>query len=149
MPDKSIYNEDVTRRSFLGAAATAVAGVATLGAGAAAQGTPKALEDPNVAHQKVTFSSGTATIDGYLARPKAAGHYLGVVVVPGIFGVSEYMRETAAQLAQNGFAALAVNYFARTPEMAGVQDFQQLIAFVDKMPDRQILGDIEAGIVYL
>ena len=51
----------------------------------------------------------------------------GVVIVPGIFGVSEYMRETAAELAQNGFAALAVNYFARTPEMANTQDFQKLI----------------------
>lgn len=154
MPDKTIYNEDISRRSFLGGAATAVAGAATLAGGAGAQrgapsGPPKALNDRKVAGEKVTFPSGADTIEGFLARPKAAGRYSGVVIVPGIFGVSEYMRESAAELAQNGFAALAVNYFARTPEMANEQDFQKLIGFVDRMPDRQILGDIEAAIAYL
>src|SRR4051812_28415538 len=123
MPDKSTYNEDITRRSFLGGAATAVAGAATIAAGAGAQPAPKALGDPHVAGVKVTFPSGSDTLDGFLVRPKTPARHPGVVIVPGIFGVSEYMRESAAELAQNGFAALVVNYFARTPEMANEQDF--------------------------
>jgi len=149
MPDKSIYNEDLSRRNFLGAAATAVAGAALPGRLAGAQPVPKALEDRNVVHQRVTFPSGTDTIDGYLARPTAKGRHPGVIVVPGIFGVSEYMRETAAELAQSGFAALAVNYFARMPEMVGIQDFSRLMDDVDKISDRELIGDIEAAIDYL
>ena len=45
--------------------------------------------------------------------PKAQGRYPAVVIIPGIYGVSDYMRETAAQLAQNGFVGLTVNTFSR------------------------------------
>src|SRR5438093_5649564 len=132
--EKTLYNEDIPRRSFLGGAATVVAGAVAAGAGAAAAEDLKALEDPNVTHQKVTFPSGSDTINGYLARPKSEGRYPAVVIIPGIFGVSDYMRETAAQLAQNGFAGLAVNTFSRNPEIANLQDFAQLRPIVDKIP---------------
>ncbi len=145
--EKALYNEDLSRRSFLGTAA-ATAGAAALAAGAEAQDL-KALQDPKVRHLKVTFKNGSDTIDGYLARPAAAGTYAGVLVIPGIFGVTEYMRESAAQLAQSGFAALAVNLFSRTPEHAGLQDFAQLRPLVDRIPDPQILGDCQAAIDFL
>src|SRR5262249_17957012 len=102
--EKTLYNEDIPRRHFLGGAASVVAGAVGAGVGVAVAEDLKALQDPHVTHQKVTFPSGSDTIDGYLARPKAEGRYPPVVIIPGIFGVTEYMRETAAQLAQNGFA---------------------------------------------
>jgi carboxymethylenebutenolidase len=148
---RETYNEDITRRHFLEGAATAVIGAAALSSpDAAAQPERKALDDPTVVHQKVTFPSGRDTIDGYVAHPKAAGRYPVVLIIPGIFGVSEYMRESVAELAQSGFAALALNLFSRTPEAAKIDDFRQLMSqIVDKIPDRQFLQDIQAGIDYL
>lgn len=143
------YNEDITRRHFLTGTATAVAGAAAAAAGVEAQPAHRALNDPEVVHQQVSFKSGSDTINGYLARPKAAGRHPAVLIIPGIFGVTEYMRESAAQLAQNGFAALAVNLFSRNPELGNVQDIGQLRPIVDKIPDRQLLQDIQAGIDYL
>jgi carboxymethylenebutenolidase len=143
------YNEDVTRRRFLGGAAAAAAGVAAAAAGAPAAAQRKALDDPAVATEKVTFKSGDQAVDGFLARPMAPGRHPAILVIPGIFGVTEYMRESAAQLAQNGFAALDVNLFARTPEAGGLTAIDQLRPIVDRMPDAQILGDLQAGIDYL
>src|SRR5262245_10085463 len=97
------YNEDITRRHFLTGTATGVAGAAAAAVGAEAQPKEKALNDPNVVHEQVTFKSGADTTNGYLARPKAAGRHPAVLMIPGIFGVTEYMRESAAQLAQSGF----------------------------------------------
>jgi len=146
---KEYYNEDITRRRFLGTAGTVVAGAAALTPPASAQDDPKALKDPKVVTEHVTFRSGAETINGFLARPRAEGKYPAVLVIPGIFGVSEYMRETAARLAQNGFVALDVNLFARTPEAANIQEIGQLRPIVDRMPDAQILNDCQAALDYL
>ena len=55
---KELYNEDITRRHFLGGAATTVAGAVASRAGVAAAQDAKALQDPNVASGRVTFKSG-------------------------------------------------------------------------------------------
>jgi carboxymethylenebutenolidase len=50
-----------------------------------------------------------------LSYPRKTGRYRPVVVLHGNFGLPEVARYTAAMLAQNGFAALAVKRFARVP----------------------------------
>jgi carboxymethylenebutenolidase len=65
----------------------------------------------------VSFTSGADAVQGYLARPKAAGRYPAVLVLHGEFGVPEGLRNAAAQLAQNGFVGLASRRFGRWPEL--------------------------------
>jgi carboxymethylenebutenolidase len=77
----------------------------------------RALDDPTVQHEMVSFKSGTDVVEGYVARPKAEGHYRAVLVLHGEFGVPEGMRNTAAQLAQAGFVVLACKRFSRWPDL--------------------------------
>ena len=143
------------RRSFLTGVSLAVSG-AVLGGDAAAQQTPQppspALDDPSVVQGMVSFRSGTATLQGYLARPKAAGRYRSVVVLHGDFGLPLVDRYTAAVLAQNGFASLALQRFSRYPELT-VQDVIKSDRtdrrYLSRAFNQEELQDAQAAIDYL
>ncbi len=75
---------DEGKRSFLKGATAAFLGVALNAPGFGQQATsavtPRALDNPNIIHQPVTFKNGADTIKGYLARPKKEGRYRAVIV---------------------------------------------------------------------
>src|SRR5262245_31723822 len=82
----------------------------------------KVLRDPTIATDVVRFQNGADEIQGFLARPKAADRSPAVVVVPGDFGLTEYTRITAAELAQAGFAALGVDVFSRASQIKNLEE---------------------------
>lgn len=113
----------ITRRSFVAGASVAI-GAAALGQNLIAQQpapTELALNDPAVLHSDVTFESGSDTINGYLARPKKKGRYHAVLIAQGNPGVSEDIRNTAAQLAQAGFIGLAYDWGSIAPMPANAE----------------------------
>ena len=154
--DEVVENEGVRRRSFLTGAAAAIVGVALRSEASSQQVLKKALDDPKITHGKVTFKSGSETIDGYLARPKKKGVYPAVIVVPGNRMEEPYIPETAAMLAQGGFIGLAVNIYHLMPVSANPQASptsaspqEQLNIVANKMPDELTMQDIQAGLDYL
>jgi carboxymethylenebutenolidase len=145
---------ELDRRSLLkGAAAgvvgAGVAGAAVLDAPEAAAQDRGALKDAKIQTQTVSFKHGDATINGFLARPKAPGKYGAVILMPGIFGVTDYMKESTAQVAQAGLVGLCVDFYSREGGAPKTNDFTVLLEVVGKMPDAQIIGDLQAGIDYL
>lgn len=149
---------DNGRRSFLGNAAAAVVGVSLVTPTAMGQQQqqeirqplePKALDDPNITHGSVTFKSGTVTMEGYLARPKTSGRYRAVVIFSPNPGLTEDLRNTAAQLAQGGFLGLAVNPYSRAPGLTNSQARERFDLYGSKAFDEQQRRDMLAGIDYL
>ena len=151
---------EITRRCFLFCGSVpVVAGVAVVAAEAAAhqaapQGDPKivaekqkALRDPTIATEVVKFANGADEIQGFLARPKAAERSPAVVVVPGDFGLTEYTRITAANLAQAGFVALGVDVFSRASQIKNLEEARRV--YFDVMTDALTLRDLQAAIDYL
>jgi dienelactone hydrolase len=62
-------------------------------------------------------------------------------------GLTVYTRVTTAQLAQAGFATLAVDIFSRT---AGIQDLQEARRiYFDVMSDPLTLGDLHSAIGFV
>jgi carboxymethylenebutenolidase len=108
----------VSRRSFVAGASTALAGLA-LGGEAVEPAPPptRALENTRIRQGSVAFKCGGDTMQGYIAYPRKEGRHRTVVVLHGSFGMPEIARYTAAMLAQNGFAALAVKRFSRIPNL--------------------------------
>jgi carboxymethylenebutenolidase len=105
----------------------------------------KALDDPNVIHEAVTFKNDAEAIDGYLARPKATEQYRAVVILHGNAGLPEDIRNTAAQVAQAGFVGLAVSCTSREPDPAQIpRDFLRSNSFGERY-----MRDTQAGIDYL
>jgi carboxymethylenebutenolidase len=148
-------DENSSRRSFLAGATAAFIGVVLSSEASAQQNIQpptKALEDPNIIHGFVSFKSNRDMIEGYQARPKAAGKYRSVIVLHGNLGVTEDHRYTAAQLAQAGFVALAVKRFSRTPELT-IEELNRSDRsdrrYLSGKFNRQELDDAQAAIDYL
>jgi carboxymethylenebutenolidase len=144
-------DERMTRRAFLSGAATAVAGV-VLSSEAAEQQShfQKVLDDPAIITATVTYQSGTANIEGYLARPRKAGPYRAIVIAHGNPGVPEDIKYTAAYLAQAGFVSLVYDWGSSTPmpkdekALAEWRDYIFSYEFV-----KREMRDVQAGIDYL
>lgn len=147
-------NIELDRRSLLkGAAAgvvgTGVASAALVAAPEAEAQNKNAVQDPNITTGMVQFKNGADTINGYLARPKGSAKHGAVIVIPGIFGLDNYIKETTAQLAQAGVVGLAVDFYSRKP-LPPNADFAVLRPFVaENAPDKQIVSDAQAAIDYL
>ena len=134
-----------TRREFLASTGATLGGV-VLGDKISGQETAKkALDGPNVSHESVNFYNEEAKIEGFLARPKKAGRFRAVIVTHGNAGLPEDVRNTAAQLAQAGFFALAVNPTSRYPDMSkSPRESLRTNEFGAEM-----MRDIRAGVKYL
>ena len=144
-------DERITRRTFLSGATAAFAGV-VLGPESAGQQSPlqKVLDDPAIIKETVTYKSGTANIEGYLARPKKAGRYRAVFIAHGNPGVPEDIKYTAAYLAQAGFVSLVYDWGSSAPmpkEEKALAEWRDYI-FKYEFVKRQ-LRDVQAGIDYL
>jgi len=78
---------------------------------------------------------------GYLAMPDG-GARAGVVVVHDVWGLYEHYRDLARRLADEGFAALAVDLYTRTPE----PKITDPGAWIRALDDRVVLADVQAAI---
>jgi carboxymethylenebutenolidase len=59
-----------------------------------------------------SFASKNKTLEAYLARPEGDGPFPGVVVIHEAFGLNENIKDIARRLANEGYAAFAVDLFA-------------------------------------
>jgi dienelactone hydrolase len=75
--------------------------------------------------ENVAYRSGDTALQGYLAYDsRAAGARPGILVFPEWWGVNDYPRERARQLAQMGYVAFVADMYgkgvvATTPDEAG------------------------------
>lgn len=109
-----------------------------------------AVKDSTLEQKMVQYKNGGDTINAYLARPRVDKKVGAVIVIPGIFGLDDYIKETTAQIAQAGLAGLAIDFYSRKGGAPKTDDFAVLRQFVgENAPDKQIVADAVAGIAYL
>ncbi len=63
------------------------------------------------AGEKVTYRSGDEEVQGFLALPEGKGPFPALVVIHEWWGLNDWVREKAATLAAQGYAALAVDLY--------------------------------------
>jgi carboxymethylenebutenolidase len=107
------------------------------------------VEDPQrIVTQDVTVASDGANIEAFLARPRQAGRYPGIIVIHEAFGVDEHIGDVVGRLANAGFTALAPNLYQRVgAPKAG--DMSTVMAKMFGLEDRQLVRDLEAAAGYL
>src|ERR1043166_5458305 len=95
----------------------------------------------------VKFPSGRDTITAYLAYPERKDRAPAVVVIHEIFGMSDFIRQTAEQLAKDGFVAIAPDLLSRrggTPP--STDDARKLIAGLAR---DTVTQDLDATVAYV
>ena len=98
--------------------------------------------------ETVHLSTG---IPAYVARPAAKGRYPVVLVIPEIFGVHEYIRDTCRRFAKLGYVAIAPAFFVRVGDPAPIPMTQMadIMKIVNAASDPQVMGDIHAAVDFM
>ncbi|HTU34374.1 MAG TPA: dienelactone hydrolase family protein [Candidatus Acidoferrum sp.] len=93
----------------------------------------------------VHYQISNKTVDGFLASPDKPGRYPGIIVVHDWWGLTDWVKQQAAKLADAGYVALAVDLYngkvATTPDEA-----QQLSS---GLSDDPVVLQLMGSIVYL
>jgi carboxymethylenebutenolidase len=100
------------------------------------------------------LTAGEVTIDvngfkmpAYRAAPAGKTGLPVVLVLSEIFGVHEYVADTARRLARAGYLAIAPELFVRQGDAGSYGEMAKLIAeVVSKVPDAQVMADLDATV---
>jgi carboxymethylenebutenolidase len=98
---------------------------------------------------KVRVPVADGSIPAYRAIPDHGGPFATVLVVQEIFGVHEHIQDICRRLAKLGYFAIAPALYARQGDPAAISDIRELITkIVSKVPDAEIMSDLDATVVY-
>jgi len=142
LPGQSTEN-GATRRTALKAA---------LGVGYAAATLPIAAQtairtsSEGLTAGPVTFEVNGFQVPAYRAAPAGKTGLPVILVVQEIFGVHEYIQDTARRFAREGFLAIAPELYARQGDPSKYTDIPRLQAeIVSKVPDAQVMADLDGA----
>jgi carboxymethylenebutenolidase len=93
---------------------------------------------------EVQVLSEGGALPAYRAMPSTGGPFPITLVVHEIFGVHEHIKDLCRRLAKLGHCAVAPLLFARQGDVSGMQDPQDIIKVVAKVPDAQVMSDLDA-----
>lgn len=92
----------------------------------------------------IKVADGVA-LRAYWVQPAGKGPFPTVLVVPEIFGLHEYIRDTCRRLARQGYQAIAPNLFQRQGDPAALGSVAEILSsIVAKVPDAQVMADLDA-----
>jgi carboxymethylenebutenolidase len=128
--------------------------VTTLGAGFAAAALP-------ISAQSVITTSAEGLVAGevkvptmgemvaYRAMPATGSGFPVVLVVQEIFGVHEHIKDVCRRFAKLGYFAIAPELFARQGDVSKMTEIPKIVSeVVSKVPDSQVMSDLDACVAY-
>jgi carboxymethylenebutenolidase len=95
---------------------------------------------------KIPVSDGT--IPAYRAQPAIGSNFPVILVVQEIFGVHAHIQDVCRRLAKLGYLAIAPEMFYRQGDVSKLTDIAQIRAIVSKVPDAQVLSDLDATVAW-
>jgi carboxymethylenebutenolidase len=95
---------------------------------------------------KVPVADGQ--IPAYRAMPAKGGPFPTVLVVQEIFGVHEHIKDICRRFAKLGYFAIAPEMYARQGDVSKLTDFQEIFKIVSKVPDKQVMSDLDAAVAF-
>lgn len=87
-------------------------------------------------------------IPAYRAMPTTGGNFPVVLVVQEIFGVHAHIQDVCRRFAKLGYLAIAPEMFARQGDVSQLTDIQDIRKIVSKVPDAQVMTDLDATITW-
>ena len=102
------------------------------------------------------LTAGDVTIDvngfkmpAYRAAPTGKTNLPVVLILSEIFGVHEYIADTARRFAKAGYLAIAPELFVRQGDALSYGEMAKLIAeVISKVPDAQVMADLDATVAW-
>jgi carboxymethylenebutenolidase len=114
-----------------------------------AEAQPVKTDDAGLTTGMVQIKAPDREIPAYVARPSKAGKHPCVVLISEIFGLHEYIRDTARRLAKAGYVTIAPDFFVRAGDPSTMSDFPAIMKIVATATDAQVTGDVGAALAWL
>lgn len=106
---------------------------------------PAAPSGPVLGPGEVAYPSGSEQVVAHLATPKGQGPFPALVVIHEWWGLNDQIRDTADQLARQGYLSLAVDLY-RGKETDNPEQAHELMR---GLPEDRALRDLRAAFAYL
>ena len=88
-------------------------------------------------------------MDAYRAMPATGQAFATILVVQEIFGVHAHIADLCRRFAKAGYYAVAPDLYFRQGDATAVSDMQALLRdIVSKVPDEQVMGDLDATVAF-
>jgi carboxymethylenebutenolidase len=121
---------------------------------ASAQDWAKAMLDKSPRHSEwVEVKNGPRTVRCFVVYPEVKNPAPAVLVIHEIFGLTDWARSAADQLAAAGYVAIAPDLLSGAgPKGGGTGDFSgqdAAMSAVSRLPADQVTGDLNAAAVYV
>ena len=85
----------------------------------------------------------------YRAAPEGVAKAPVVLLISEIFGVHEYIRDTARRLAKLGYFVVAPELFARLGDPRKIESVAEIIEKISsRTPDAQVMKDLDASVAW-
>lgn len=97
----------------------------------------------------VQIPVATGTIPAYRAMPASGSNFPVVLVVQEIFGVHAHIQDVCRRFAKLGYLAIAPELFFRQGSVANLRGIDQILPLVAKVPDTQVLSDLDATVTWV
>jgi carboxymethylenebutenolidase len=92
-------------------------------------------------------------VDAFVVYPEVSGKATAVVVIHEIFGLTDWVRGVADQLAESGYIAIAPDLLSGTGKDGGgsqsFSGFDEARKAIAALPPDQIMADLDAAVAYV
>ena len=90
-------------------------------------------------------------LPAYVARPSADGVHPGLILVHGVHGYEEHMKDVARRLAALGYVAIVPALYSRQEFLSVVEeeDLQETSQWLRNRPNAQANGDLQRSLSFL
>ena len=150
---KTEFNALLPGKSTEAGATRRTALKAVLGVGYAAMALPimaqTAIKTPSdgLRAGEITFEVNGFKVPAYYAAPAGKTGLPVILVIQEIFGVHEYIADTARRFAKAGYLAIAPELFARQGDPTQYGEMAKLMTeVVSKVPDAQVMADLDGAV---
>ncbi|MES2189583.1 MAG: dienelactone hydrolase family protein [Pseudomonadota bacterium] len=96
---------------------------------------------------EISFEVNGFKVPAFYAAPANKKNPPVILVVQEIFGVHEYIADTARRFAKAGYLAIAPDLYARQGDASKYNEMAKLMAeVVSKVPDAQVMADLDGAV---
>ena len=96
---------------------------------------------------ETTYEVNGFKVPAFYAAPAGKTKLPVILVVQEVFGVHEYIADTARRFAQAGYLAIAPELYARQGDPSQYNEIAKLLSeVVAKVPDAQVMADLDGAV---
>ncbi len=102
----------------------------------------RVVEGPGATAEMVSYRSGEESVRGFLCRPEGRGPFPGLMLIHDDFGLTDWVKEQAKRLSDQGYVVLAVDLYRGEV----VADLEEAHIMDRGLPEDRVYRDLKSAV---